>query len=113
MSVSCCQCDCEVWTLGVWGELACHKRLFNPPPQFSRLGTWCPAFVCMYVYVCACGCVCVCLVVCLVFIFGWRVCVWRVGGWGEGGGVAMGYFSSSFLSFIASMLYTYVFDIPT
>ena len=20
---------CEVWTLGVWGELACHKRLFN------------------------------------------------------------------------------------
>ena len=36
-----------VWTLGVWGELACHKRLFNPPPQFSRLGTWCPAFVCV------------------------------------------------------------------
>ena len=66
---------CEVWTLGVW---ACHKRLFN-------LGTWCPAFVCMYVYVCVC--VCVCLVVCLVFIFGWRVCVWWVGGWGgrEGG----------------------------
>ena len=28
-----------VWTLGVWGELASHKRLFNPPPQFSRLGT--------------------------------------------------------------------------
>ena len=26
-----------------------------------RLGTWCPAFVCMYVYVCVC--VCVCLVV--------------------------------------------------
>ena len=25
-------------TLGVWGELASHKRLFNPPPQFSRLG---------------------------------------------------------------------------
>ena len=100
---------CEVWTLGVWGELACHKRLFNPPPQFSRLGTWCPAFVCMYVYVCACVCVCVC---CLVFIFGWRVCVWRVGGWGEGGGGGYGLFLV-FLFFIASMLYTYVFDIPT
>ena len=24
--------------LGVWGELASHKRLFNPPSQFSRLG---------------------------------------------------------------------------
>ena len=58
-----------------------HVRLFNPLPQFSRLGTWCPAFVCMYVYVC----VCVRLVVCLVFIFGWRVCVWWVGGGGEGG----------------------------
>jgi hypothetical protein len=22
-----------VWALGVWGELACHKRLFNPPPS--------------------------------------------------------------------------------
>ena len=52
---------CEVWTLGVWGELACHKRLFNPPPQFSRLCTWCPAFVCMYVYVCVCVCVYVCV----------------------------------------------------
>ena len=92
---------CEVWTLGVWGELACHKRLFNPPPQFSRLGTWCPAFVCMYVYVCVCVCVCVCLVVCLVFIFGWKVCVWWVGG-GGGRGVDLGSFSSSFL---ASMLY--------
>ena len=37
---------CKVWTLGVWGELACHKRLFNPPPQFSRLGTWCPTYIC-------------------------------------------------------------------
>ena len=25
------------------GELASHKRLFNPPPQFSRLGTQGPA----------------------------------------------------------------------
>ena len=24
--------------LGVWGELASHKRLFNPLSQFSRLG---------------------------------------------------------------------------
>ena len=28
---------CKVWILGVWGELACHERLFNPPLQFSRL----------------------------------------------------------------------------
>ena len=27
----------------MWGELASHKRLFNPPPQFSRLGTQGPA----------------------------------------------------------------------
>ena len=32
--------------LGVWGELASHKRLFNPPPRFSRLGTKCPAEFC-------------------------------------------------------------------
>ena len=32
----------------MWGELAYHERLFNPPPQFSRLGTWCPNFFCMY-----------------------------------------------------------------
>ena len=71
---------CEVWALGVWGELACHKRLFNPPPKFSRLGTWCPAFVCVYMYVC----VCVCMLV--VFIFEWRVCVWWFDGGGGGGG---------------------------
>ena len=34
-----------VRALGVWGELASHKRLFNPPPQFSRLGTQGPALV--------------------------------------------------------------------
>ena len=44
-----------VWTPGVWGDLASHKRLFNPPPQFSRLGTWCPALMscmnaCEYVF---------------------------------------------------------------
>ena len=27
----------SVWTLGVWREVARHKRLSNPPPQFSRL----------------------------------------------------------------------------
>ena len=48
-------CCSQVWTLEVWGELACHKRLFNPPRQLSRLGTWYPAFVC----VCVCMCVCV------------------------------------------------------
>ena len=31
--------------MNVWGELASHKRLFNPPPQFSRLGTRSPALV--------------------------------------------------------------------
>ena len=35
----CCVCPWFWGHLGVWGELASHKRLFNPPPQFSRLGT--------------------------------------------------------------------------
>ena len=94
--VSYCQCGCgEVWTLGVWGELACHKRLFNPLPQFLRLGTWCPAFVCVCVCtmcVCVCVCVCVCACVCVFcglssfFVLGWRVCVWWFGGgWGVSG----------------------------
>ena len=62
---------CKVWILGVWGELAtwhamqdslcvgrvgnlaCHERLFNPPPQFSRLGTWCTNFFGInYIYKC-------------------------------------------------------------
>ena len=30
---------------GCVGELASHERLFNPPPQFSRLGTQSPALV--------------------------------------------------------------------
>ena len=80
----------------VWGELACHKRLFNPPPQFSRLGTWCPAFVCVCMCMCVCVCVCVCLVVCLVF--GWRVCVWWFGGE-----------INRILFYIASMLCTWFF----
>ena len=50
-----------------------------PPPQFSRLGTWCPDFVCVCVCVClvvnprrACArvavvvlCVCLCVCVCV------------------------------------------------
>ena len=40
--------------LGVWGELASHKRLFNPPPRFSRLGTQCPALMSCHVYLCMC-----------------------------------------------------------
>ena len=40
-----CVCVLEFGHWGVWGELASHKRLFNPPPQFSRLGTWCPALM--------------------------------------------------------------------
>ena len=38
----------------MWGELASHKRLFNPPPQFSRLGTQCPALMSCHVYLCMC-----------------------------------------------------------
>ena len=40
--------------LGVWGELASHKRLFNPPSQFSRLGTL--LLVC-YTRVLSCTCI--------------------------------------------------------
>ena len=38
-----------VRALGVWEELASHKRLFNPPPQFSRLGIQCPILCCIIV----------------------------------------------------------------
>ena len=37
--------------LDVWGESASHKRLFNPPPQFSRLGILVslrPIFLCNF-----------------------------------------------------------------
>ena len=44
----------------VWGELASHKRLFNPPPQFSRLGTQGPALVLL--------CFVLCLLLCVVLI---------------------------------------------
>ena len=53
-SYSLCGCHCEVWMLDVWGELASHKRLFNPPPQFSRLGTQCPALMSCHLYLCMC-----------------------------------------------------------
>ena len=45
----------------MWGELASRKRLFNPPPQFSRLGTrdllpcclvWCCMFCVFVILVC-------------------------------------------------------------
>ena len=39
----------------VWGELASHERLFNPSPQFSRLGTWCtPTLVLIALFVHSC-----------------------------------------------------------
>ena len=70
-----------VWTLGVWGELACHKRLFNPPPQFSRLGTWCPTLLCATVLFVS------------VYVLGWRM---------GGGGWHLVFLS--FLFSVASML---------
>ena len=39
----------------MWGELASHKRLFNPPPQFSRLGIQCPALLFFVCVSCQCG----------------------------------------------------------
>ena len=58
----------------MWGELACHERLYNPPSQFSRLGTWCPTFFVQ--------------VFCLS-----PVCTWMEG-WGEEGGYLLLYFFS-------------------
>ena len=69
---------CKVWILGVWGELACHERLFNPPPQFSRLGTWCPNLFCTSVLLSP-------------------VCTWMEG-WGRGGLLL-----TSLLSFLLSI----------
>ena len=38
--------------LSVWGELASHKRPFNPPPQFSRLGIQaCVLFISCVMYI--------------------------------------------------------------
>ena len=53
-----CHCGCSLWgwTLGVWGELSCRKRLFNPLPRFSRLGTWCPTFLCANALFVLCVC---------------------------------------------------------
>ena len=63
-------------TLHVWGELACHERLFNPPPQFSRLGTWCPNFFCTSVLLSP---------VC-TWMEGWRGGGLLLTGWRDGGG---------------------------
>ena len=75
----------------MWGELACHKR---PPPQFSRLGTWCPAFVCMYVYVCVYGG--------LSSFYIWMEGLCVVGWLGGGGGGGYGFF---LVFLFISMLY--------
>ena len=48
----------RTWSLGVWGELASRKRLFNPPPQFLRLGTQGPALVLLCFVLC-------CLLLCV------------------------------------------------
>ena len=69
--------------MGVWGELASHKRLFNPLPQFSRLGTRGPAPM-------LCCVVCLCLGLC-VYV-------------GDGGGG----FLSVFLGYLAGMQYTII-----
>ena len=40
--VSCCQCVClSVMRFGHWVCGESWHALFNPPPQVSRLGTWC------------------------------------------------------------------------
>ena len=47
-----CVCQCErVWTLGVWGELACHKRSSTHRPSSQG---WAP---CVLLF----GCLFVCL----------------------------------------------------
>ena len=55
----CRACSSILGTLGVCGELASHKRLFNPPPQFSRLGIQVslgPIFLYfLYMYMCLSG----------------------------------------------------------
>ena len=44
----------------MWGELASHKRLINPPPQFSRLGIQGPALV-LLCFVLRCLLLCIAL----------------------------------------------------
>ena len=38
----------------MWGAFSSHKRLFNPLPRFSRLGTQCPALMSCHVYLYLC-----------------------------------------------------------
>ena len=51
--------------LGVWGELASHKRLFNPPPQLSS-HVMCICVCVLYGYFGICGYM---LVVVLIYLF--------------------------------------------
>ena len=110
--------NCVVPTIGKYNSFLKVAELCNmcgeswhaikghhPPPQFSGLGTWCPAFVC----VCMCMCVCVCVwwfVKFCIWVEGLYVVVRRGNKMGGGGGGALGSFSSFY---IASMLYTWFF----
>ena len=60
-----------------------HAILFNPPPQFSRLGTWCPIYFFFFFLV---------QVFCLS-----PVCTWMEGWEEEGGYLLLSFLLSIFL----------------
>ena len=72
MTTCMCRCLLCVWGhLDVWGELASHKRLFNPPSQFSRLGILVSSSVLLvvYRYMCTCTCTFIVYFVCVGCLF--------------------------------------------
>ena len=76
--------------LGPWvcGESWAHKRLFNLPSQFSRLGTQGPALLLSFVF----WCLCFGLLMCCASL--WLFVLFMVGGGGGFvGGVLLGSFS--------------------
>ena len=89
-------CFDEVWTLGVWGELACHKRLLTHCPSSQG---WAPGVLPL----CACMCMCVCVfggLSSFLYLGGWFVCGGLAGKWRGG--------YSGFFIFILASKYCFV-----
>ena len=56
MSVDVCVlvhvCVCELGALGCAGRVGYPQKIFNPPPQFSRLGIQVSLAIINYIFVC-------------------------------------------------------------
>ena len=61
-----CACAARVTVYLIYLSVCLCVCLYNPPPQFSRLGTWCPTLLCATVLFVS------------VYVLGWRM---GGGGW--------------------------------